>query len=314
MSVENPNEGVVDTTESTAETAAGTSTITEPTAEPSIKDIMQFDPFAPPKGPKEEGSTGSTGSKPAEDKKVAGAPGTAAQKLDATSGKPIAQAAPAATPVMQPLSGKTAEQLMAEHTAAIRQSLEARTQPASTDAQRMEQPKFNLGIPPQLVDAMASEDPKERMQATHALINGVANAVWREADQMVKNSIAELSQGLPRVIEAHMTARNQQQEIYNDFYGKYEMFKSPDFVPLVQATGMQLVQEAQARGEQINGWTPALRDAIAERLFTKFPMLKPTGKPAAPAKPKPFSTGSGTRPAAPAGVDGEMMAVLGKTG
>jgi hypothetical protein len=275
---------------------------------PSLAEVLKFDPFGPPKTDKPTSTA-----QPADVKKADGKPGTdgkVAPKPGTADAKPATPLAPTKTP----------EQLIAEHTASIRQMLERAPQPAPAApvaTPEPEQPKFNLGIPDQLMNAMASEDPKERSMATHALVNGVANAVWRETQNTLRDQIDQMVAAFPRIIESHIAARTEQQRVFNDFYGTYKQFDGPQWVPLVQAHTVQLMNEMAQRGIPINGWTPEMRDEIANRIFAQFPMLreqqKATGTPPQP-RPRSFATGAngGTRPAAEAGPVNEMLAVLGK--
>jgi hypothetical protein len=279
-------------------------------AEPSITEsIMQFDPFAPakeketPAAPKADGKQGAPPAGTPQPPAVKPVPGTAP---------------PAAQPPAQ--QAKTPEQLIAEHTATIRQMLERGQQaPTATPAQpaktEPEKPKFNLGVPEPILNAISSEDPKERSLAMHAIVNGVANAVWREAENLVRQNVADLVQGFPRIIESHMAARQTQNEVHSDFYGTYKQFNAPEFVPLVQATALQIINERNAAGQPVQGWSPEFRDEVANRLFAHFPMLKqPPAQPPAP-KPRSFATGAngGARPAMEPGPVNDMLAILGKT-
>lgn len=279
--------------------------------QPGIEEILKFDPFAPPK--EGEGAKPPAGQGAAE--KPPAKPGTAAQppKPDTGGAKP-AVSAPAKTP----------EQLIAEHTASIRDMLNRAPSPApAAPADKTpEPPKFNLGIPDQLLNAMSSEDPRERSLATHALINGVANAVWRETQAFYQEQAGQLVASFPRVIEAHIAARDEQQRIHNDFYGTYQQFAGKQWIPLIQAHAAQLMNEMAAAGQQVTGWTTEMRDEIANRLFAEFPQLKDWKPPAAgkpngqqqPAKRAQFATGGGggARPPAEAGPVTEMLAVLGQ--
>lgn len=278
--------------------------------EPSVAEqIMQFDPFAPakaketPVAPKDAGKQGAP---------------PAGTQVPPAKPQPAA-AAPAAQPAAPQ---KTPEQLIAEHTATIRQMLERGqvAQPAAGAKEpakaEPEKPKFNLGVPDQILNAMNSEDPKERSLAVHAVVNGVANAVWREAENLVRQNITDLVQGFPRVIEAHMAARQTQNEVHTDFYGTYKQFASPEFVPLVQATALQIINEKQAAGQPVSGWSTEFRDEVANRLFAHFPTLKqPPAPPAAQPARRSFATGAngGARPATEPGPVSEMLAILGKT-
>jgi hypothetical protein len=271
------------------------SSVTEPTStetvERDIADIISFDPFAPAK------------ETPAPAAPVEGTPADEKVGEEKPAGQPIpTQAAPAPTVPATPQPSNL-ERLIADQTVAIRQSLAERAAPAVPAAAPA--PKFNLGIPEQITNAMASEDPRERSLAVHAVINGVANAVWREAEQMVKTQVDTIMQNVPRLIEAHQTVAQRQREVHDDFYGTYKVFPNTDpaFVALVQNVGQVVAQDFVRAGRRLD-WGPELRDEIANRLFQSFPMLKAAheaSKTQAPApqnsRKAPFVAGGGSRPA-----------------
>lgn len=279
-----------------------------PTSEPSIQDILSFDPFGPadpggqkPEGqePPADGQTGGTGEPP-----LAAAPGTPTPATPPT--------APAAGP-----SPSNLESLVQQQTAAIRQLAEQRPQAAGAPqaAEQPPAPKFNFGIPPQILNAMSSEDPQERAVGTHALVNGTANAVYTEVEKFVHSTLTDVVQRLPELIQAHMQVVETRRSVYEDFYGKYSMFKNESFMPLVQTTGAQVFQQWAAQGKPLQ-WSPELRDEIANRLFALFPHLKPAdGQQQEPqgqnGASRRFATGSGARPAAAQpGPQDDMMDVL----
>lgn len=277
--------------------------------EPNIAEqIMQFDPFAPAKEKE------TPAAPPKDGKQVAPPAGT----QPPAAKPPPGVVAPPVMPPTQPQ--KTPEQLIAEHTASIRQMLERApvaqpATPAKPAAAEPEKPKFNLGVPEPILAAISSEDPKERSLAMHAIVNGVANAVWREAESLVRQNVTDLVQGFPRIIEAHMAARQTQNEVHTDFYGTYKQFSAPEFVPLVQATALQLINEKQQAGQPVQGWSPEFRDEVANRLFAHFPMLRTQQQqPAPPPARRSFATGAngGARPAMEPGPVSEMLAILGK--
>lgn len=282
-----------------ADVAAQTS-ITEPTKE--ISDVLHFDPFAPPKGPVQEPTDGgeSGGAPVAEGTKpAAGAkPGEEVQTPEQTA------AAAAAAQKPDALASAIAANTEAVRAILSQQQPQQPAQPAKDEPQA---PKFNLGIPDPIMQALASEDPKERSVAMHAVINGVANHVWQQTEAMVKGVVQEVLQSVPRMIEGHQDMARRQTDVANDFYGTYEIFKQPAFVPLMQNIGMQVAQEMVAQG-QAPQWNAKMRDTIADRMFALFPMLKVQHDAAVAAKakangtqpakrPQPFVTGTGARPA-----------------
>jgi hypothetical protein len=291
------------------------STITEPSADagqPSIADIMGFDPFAPgadgkmtvvePKPAEKPADTKPAEVKPAEVKPAV------EPKLDA-AGKPIPEpvAPQAAMPAV--LDTKPLEQLIREQTATIQQSL-TRAEPAKKDEPKP--PRFTLGVPEQLVGALNSDDPKERGLALNAVVSGVANHVWDAMQTHLQEQLAQLVEGIPRVISAHSSYAKETERVSTDFFGKYEMFKGEAFGPILQDAALKVAQAWQGAGKPIS-WNEEFRDAVAENMFTRFPMLR-AAAPAAPAadtKRVPFATGGGARQPAPA--VNEFEAVLAST-
>lgn len=270
-----------------AGTGAGTGVPadTGKTAEPSISDmlaqertdVLNFDPFGPAKATETKPADDKTTQKPAADVK-AGEPGET-KPGETPVVVPLAPGAPAKTEGPSALEGIVREQAEALRQLAQRgqPSSETRDEPGKG---KEAAPKFNLGIPPQILNAIRSDDPTESAAGLHAVINGVANAVWIESQKMVQAAVEELTQGFPRIIEQHSTMRDLQRQVHDDFYGKYSMFKNEAFAPLVQNVGVLVGQEFAKAGKPIK-WGDEMRDAIAERLFTMFPQMKV----AAAAKP-----------------------------
>jgi hypothetical protein len=281
-----------------------------------IAAIMAFDPFAPPKAGAEETpppgeATPSGEATPAEKSK--GATGTgkeppAPKPGAAATPAPAAPAAPTpATPQAQP----DLTRLFQEQTAAIKQLVADK---APEKAAEPAAPKYNVGIPPKLLDAMASEDPQERAVATHALVNGIANMVWNDVSAAINAELGKVMQGMPQLMEAHYSARQTQQQVFDDFYGAYAHLNRPELQPMVLSAAQLVFKEFTQAGKAIQ-WNAELRDAIANKIHSAVPALKPAAAPggngAQPAKPR-FTPGGGARPSgAPAGPESDMLAVLG---
>lgn len=309
---------MVDSTEVTAgatgntgvtDTGAASATVVEPKGDgqPSIADIMGFDPFAPPKK-----DAAGNDIKP-EIKSEVKPEVKPEQKLGA-DGKPIPVAAPMEVkPAPVPaIDTKPLEQLIREQTATIQESLK-KSEPAAAD----KPPRFQLGVPEQLVNALASEDPKERGIALNAVISGVANHVWTAVEEMVQSNIARLAEGLPNVIAAHSSYSETQKQVASDFFGTYKMFEDKAFAPVLQHAAMQVAQSWQTAQKPI-AWNAEFRDAVAENMFTRFPMLRPAADAAAAAaaagggeRKTPFVTGGGSRQ--PAQAVNEFEQVLSST-
>lgn len=298
-----------------AATPAASQQVSEPTG-PSLTEILQFDPFAPPKdGSSDAGADDAAGAKDSGKPAVTPVAGSAAPAAVAPTAeeKAAADAAAAAAAAAKPDPIAAAIQT---NTEAIRQMMARdQTQQPQTGADgkpvttEPEKPKFQLGVPDAIINALASEDVGERKVAVHAIVNGVANAVWREANTLVQTVVQELVQSIPRFIEGHQTLAREQQQVASDFYGTYAVFNKSEFVPLMQNIGMQIAQEMTTRN-QTPKWNTEMRDEIANRMFLLFPMLKTVhdaevakgngkGKQPAATKPLPFvANGGGARPQA----------------
>lgn len=286
-----------------------------------IAAIFNFDPFARPPG--EEGETPPPDGTPAPsdapapaDKKGAAAPG---KESPASAPKP--GAAPAAKPAAPaPATPKQEapdfQKLFREQTEAIKSLVTPAAAPKAPDATPAP-PKFNVGIPPQLLEGLNSEDMQERAVATHALVNGIANLVWNEVTTHLKTELGTLASGIPQMMEAHAAQRQTQQAIFQDFYSSHQNLAGPQFQPLVLSAAQAVFQDYLGAGRQVS-WDAEMRDAIAEKIYSAIPQLRPVagaappkpGQPAAPAQRR-FMPGGSSRPAAaPAGPENEMLAVL----
>lgn len=282
--------------------------------------IMAFDPFAPPKAGAPEtppAETTKSDAKPTADKKGAEATGTGktGSSPDTATPKPDTPAAPA--PAKTGAEATDFGKLFREQTDAIKALIKP-AEPGKTSDDRPAPPKFNLGIPPQLMEAMASEDLQERTLATHALVNGIANAVWNEMTAHLKTELGTLVQGIPQMLEAHTTVQRTQQQVFQDFYGAHANLNKPEFQPLVLAAAQAVFQDLNNAGKEV-AWNAEMRDAIAEKIYSAIPQLRPAAAPVktnggnspAPAAPR-FNPGGGARPSGgPAGPETDMLAVLG---
>lgn len=300
-------------------TAAGTGTPadTGKTGEPSIAEVIAFDPFGPAFA--KDAKVGETEPKPDEKTQKAAAdvkagepgtpkPGETPTPVPPVPGAPAKDTAPSALERTVQEQAETLRQLIQQG----RPSDAARDEPGKG---KDTAPKFNLGIPPQILNAIRSDDPTESAAGLHAVINGVANAVWAESERMVQTAIQQLTEGFPRVIEQHSAMRDMQRKVHEDFYGKYPMFKSEAFGPLVQNVGVLVGQEFAQQGKPIQ-WGDAMRDAIAERLLTMFPQMRPAAAAAKPGETaetdpkKPRFTAGGSSPPGGTGTKADEFSEL----
>jgi len=264
-------------------------------SEQSVEEVLRFDMFAPPEKPK-----------PAEGQ-PAPAPG---QPAPAAAAQP-ATPQPATTPQGQ------LEQLLATQTAQINEVLRRQqeatkpTAPAATPPAAAA-PRFQVGVPPQLVQMLRSEDQEEVGRGVHALVNGVSNMVWDAVQEHIQK---EVMGQIPNIIQQHYTSRQEVQSIENDFYGRYSHVANDAFRPIIQQIGLQLINDLAARGLPTH-YTPQVGDIIIQRLHALIPQLGPvpTGpRQAAPAptgaKPKLNGAG-GTRPSATTSLADEILGTI----
>lgn len=261
--------------------------------EQSVEEVLRFDMFAPSEKPK-----------PAEGQ-PAPAPGQPA---------PAAAAQPA-TPTPATNQGDL-ERLLATQTAQINEVLRRQQEPAKPPAAAQPPaapaPRFQVGVPPQLVQMLRSEDQEEVGRGVHALVNGVSNMVWDAVQEHIQK---EVMGQIPNIIQQHYTSRQEVQSIESDFYGRYSHVNNDAFRPLIQQIGLQLINDLAARGLPTH-YTPQVGDIIIQRLHALIPQLGPVPTPgsrqAAPApasKPKLNGAG-GTRPSATTSVSDDILGTI----
>lgn len=198
--------------------------------------------------------------------------------------------------VATPPAGPTTEERLAATQEQIAELLRAQTTERperDTPKKQPEGPKFTLRTPPQLVQAMASEDPAERQAAIDNLVNGVANTVWNE----VQRQMAEMTKNIPTIVQRHTQQHNAVQQVFTDYYGKFPEHKAMG--PYVQSVAMEL-----SRTLKPQSWTPEFRDAVGaevkKRLAAAAGLTVPPEdgkKQPTPKTPKtpPFQTQGSTR-------------------
>lgn len=276
--------------------------------EDSIINTLRFDPF---KDTNQGAGVASPAAAPprTEPQGSVGAAGTAP--------------APAATPAADPNaqngqpSGEAALIAAAQNLSAAADKLQA---PAPAQQQQQVQPKDDLppylyDIPPQLVDALASENPQQRTAALQTIVAGTARAVHGEMLKVIN----DLRTALPSQFQQMMQAHNFRETVRRDFYGQYPMLQNEALAPIVGQATQQVLAEAAAQGRGVN-WGPQMAQAIAERVFGAIPALRAgmqqqqqQQRPVAPPAPQPqpqhmFTPGS--RPAAGSTVEADILNTL----
>lgn len=266
------------------------------TSADDVVDILNFDPFEKDLGGEEESedesepeasvptSEGTTKAKG----KDAEAPRPEQSKEDDESVQLRAQ--------VQQLSSQLAamQQLMAQqHTSGPTQQ-----QPQGQQQQAPEQPKFNVQVPPQLLELLDSEEPGHRAQGITALINGTAQVAYEKAMADLRSEFEQKFEEVQNNTVQTFQSQTQSERIASDFYGKYSDLSDPTFRPVVQAVAQELQNEYLAQGKPV-AWSEQFRDQLALRVYQKLRWQQPQAPNTQPApRPKPpHTTGRNTRPA-----------------
>lgn len=185
--------------------------------------------------------------------------------------------------------------------------------PQNPNQQKDDLPSYLYDIPPQLVDALSSDDRAQRTAALQHVIAGTARAVHAELSKVIN----EMRQSLPQTFQQQIQAHTYRQQIRSDFYGRYPALQNEALTPIVSQATQQVMQEAAMSGRPVV-WNAQMAQAIADRVFTAIPALR-VQNPQAPAQvvapqvpqaqpPHMFTPGS--RPAVGNAVEADIMQTL----
>lgn len=242
---------------STSDGEVGSST---PTAE---KSGQQAGGEQQPQGGQQQGQQPSKEQKPAP---TGQQPQQPAQQQPGST-QPVAQ--PAMTPSVDQLQGRVeATQRLVETLLAQGQS-----QPASQQTTTPKEPKYNFEIPPQIAQAIRSEDPSESAAGMKVLINGLANRIYQD----VASHIAEQMTSVPQVVQQIIQHQNSQDEIRRDFFSSYPHLSKPELQPLIAQTAQTLTMQWQASGRQL-GWTPEFKQTLHDTVIGILNSVNPQGQ------------------------------------
>lgn len=280
---------------------------------PGTNDLIDFDPFEPGNGP---GEAGTTTAQPSDTPTLPG-------EATTTQGDALPPAtAPATAPPTPPHDPVQAQLASIAELLATRERQDAAARERQSQPTTPAGPRFNFEVPQAVTAAIASEVPEERAQGMNALVNGLANSLYGEIAREFSEREAKILQAIPRMAEAtHNTARTQQ-ELAQDFYGKYaDLGTTPEMRQFVQLTAQQLARELQTQGRPLTGWTAEFRDAVATRAYSglgrQVPQMQAPTPPATNGRqPRPasFATGAaasrGGQPVAPSKEIADLWATM----
>lgn len=169
-----------------------------------------------------------------------------------------------------------------------------------------EVPPYDFTIPPQLMQLLDSENPTERQQGYGALLKGTAQVVHKTLMGQMVQVVSEMSRAIPSVINEQLQSYQTAQAIFQDFYGEYKDLNRPELRGLVQETAKQVMTETG-----LKTWGPALRQAIAARVYGVLGRQLP-GMSRPPAAPPVIPAGGAPRVAgAPSAADDIATTLFG---
>jgi hypothetical protein len=247
---------------------------------------MSFDPFGPAK-PAEAG-TDETGKKEGTDE-------GSGKEVKPTQAKPDPKAT-VAQPEPPKQQGPTPEvQALQAQVATLQALIQQNAQPKGE--QKPGGPKYQLGIPPQVIQGLRSEDEQEFATSMHAVINGIANRLWIDMqDHLAKEVIPQIDQRASAVMQ-HGT---QVHQVHNDFYGEHPNLKNPVLMPLVQNAALQVAQNWTQQGKPI-AWNKDFAKDIADLVYSVIPRPQQAQAPAPQPKQNTYVAQPGSRPAVSSG-------------
>lgn len=193
------------------------------------------------------------------------APVPGQEQMVPVQGQPQPQ--PQQTPEMAALQATIAQQ--GQQISQLIEQLQARQAPPPPGAMQANEvqpvpPQWGMEIPQEYVNALRGEDPAMAQRALNAMANGLASTIH----QQLRTEMSQRFEEVPGQIQSQVTASQEQQRIHDDFYGTYPELNTPQFQGMVKAVASQAAQEMGA-----SGWSPQLRDTIAQRLAPMSPQL-----------------------------------------
>lgn len=150
-------------------------------------------------------------------------------------------------------------------------------------------PDYLLQVPDSIWAGVEAEDPMMRRKAITALLSGYSRTVHHTLTQQMR----QVFQSLPMMMGQMINSQQTQKSIFDDFYGNYRDLNDPELFPLVQSVARGVLQQMGAQG-----WSPQVRQRVAEAVYAKLGRPAPGAQPG--VVPATVFNGSASRPTASA--------------
>jgi hypothetical protein len=175
---------------------------------------------------------------------------------------------PAPQPGQQPDPRDEMLRAMREELAQLRGHVQAISQPPQQPEQAQPQRRYNFTAPPQVMEALRSEDPVVSQQTFFGLMSSFGEHVHENILREVREVLAP---ALVRTAATQADTTAQTIRVEQDFYGTHKDLDQPYVRPIVREIAMKYMREM---GPQFK-YTPEFRDEVARR--TREQLYRITG-------------------------------------
>lgn len=223
--------------------------------------------------------------------------------------KGSAQPAPTpAQPAHVPVPAPGADQVQ-QLLAGFQQIIDERPGPVAAEPTAPAAPRYLYGpqgakpfiqIPPQIFQAIESDDPNARMQGIAALANGIANTVATDMIAMMRGLRTDIMENhVPTAIKRHTTETSAR----TAFYSRYPQLRKPELSQLISNLSKVVGAEWASAGYDWRGPgggpSEQFMDAVAQRYMVTVGLSElPSGTVAQPAVAPAYQPPVGGTPTA----------------
>lgn len=291
-----------------------------------IREHLQFDPFEP--GAKfgagadgeQQGETDGEQQASSQEKPAAGD-----EPADKEGGAAPQGKSPSDSSSQQPADGKTPEageddqkraietlqglvsKLLEQPSGKTEEQGAPKTQEAKPqgEAKPEDQAPYKMQVPPQVAEAIASDDPALRQTAISALASAVMNQLYRDFSQAITAMREQVRQEMLQVVPQQLEAREKVREVQQDFYTAFpDLERVAKSSKLAHDTMWGVVSQL-AQAAKVQDWNQEFRNQAGEYIHQVLGIPRSqtagqqngqqdAGRPA--PKRAPFAAGGSSRP------------------